>query len=308
MYPFRSFLIWLLAPLPRLRGAPLRFRKKLDARHHGTDYYAGSITTADKLMSSERTPLPALVYHDFRFTWKGQEYRLYWNDRFKAHAPRHLTHPYPVWIDPWDLSSVWFLTSECKVTPVRQEEEEDEPEEGPLVAIDVHYDGDKSATAAAVFFTHWQAETAFDTITTTVSPIAPYEPGAFYKRELPCILALLEKMETPPYLVVIDGYVTLGPNAVDGLGMHLYRALNEEIPVIGVAKNRFKDTPQEAELRRGESKHPLYVTAVGVSQESAKAFIRWMHGAHRMPTLLTAVDRLCRDGTTSADCPSTPGD
>ena len=102
-------------------------------------------------------------------------------------------------------------------------------------------------------------------------------------------------MEEAPFVLIVDGYVSLGAEGRDGLGMHLFRALGEEIPVIGVAKTKFEGTPENAELLRGESKQPLYITAAGVSQDSAKAFIRWMDGPHRMPRLLTMVDRLARD-------------
>lgn len=296
MNPFKSLIIWLLAPLPRVPGAPLRFRKKHEAFHHLTDFYAGSLTTGDALMSGKRRELPGLVYHDMRFTWKGQEYRIYWYDKHRIHQDRHKEYPYPVWIDPWDLSTVWFMGEELKVTPPPPDEEDDEDEvEGPLVAIDVHYDGDQSATAAAILFKDWHVPEAYETVTATIAPIEPYEPGAFYKRELPCILALLEKMEMLPTLIIIDGYVTLGEDARDGLGMHLYRALDEKIPVIGVAKTRFDGTPDSAELLRGSSKQPLFITAAGMSQEDAKSCIRAMHGDHRLPTLVTAADRLARE-------------
>lgn len=276
----------------------MRFRKKLTTRHEKTDYYHGSMTTGDALFSGQKQPLPALVYRDMRFDWKGQEYRIYRLDNRRIYEPDNFTkYSYSVWIDPWDLSSAWFWGEEVKVRPVLPEEEDDdeEPDEGPLVAIDVHYDGDESAMAAAVMFDHWQSKEPSGTLTKRVSPIAPYEPGAFYKRELPCILALLEQLDEAPYVLIIDGYVTLGADARDGLGMHLFRALDESIPVIGVAKTKFEGTPKNAELLRGESKQPLYITAAGVSQDSAKAFIRWMDGPHRMPKLLTMADRLARD-------------
>ena len=42
------------------------------------------------------------------------------------------------------------------------------------------------------------------------------------KRELPCILALLQDITVEPLIVVVDGYVTLGKHHKPGLGMHLY--------------------------------------------------------------------------------------
>lgn len=39
-----------------------------------------------------------------------------------------------------------------------------------------------------------------------------------------------------------------------------------------------------------------FVTAVGESLSAAKAGVARMHGSHRIPTLLKAVDQLCRQG------------
>nr|WP_269913654.1 endonuclease V [Acinetobacter sp. HY1485] len=97
--------------------------------------------------------------------------------------------------------------------------------------------------------------------TKIIDDIALYEPGAFYKRELPCILSLFETILEPSTTVVVDGYVHLGADQKDGLGMYLYKQVH--LPVIGVEKNYFKETPKECELYRGTSQKPIYVTAVG---------------------------------------------
>ena len=47
-------------------------------------------------------------------------------------------------------------------------------------------------------------------------------------------------------------------------------------------------------IYRGDSAKPLFVTAVGMTLEEAKAHIASMHGEHRIPTLLRRVDQLCR--------------
>ncbi len=101
-----------------------------------------------------------------------------------------------------------------------------------------------------------------------------------------------------PEIIVIDGYVTLGNDEKEGLGAHLYSALNSNIPVIGVAKNRFAGTPGKNEVYRGQSRQPLFVTCKGVDINDAKEFVRKMHGEHRLPTLIKAVDRECRGAIT----------
>ncbi|MCE2573743.1 endonuclease V [Motilimonas eburnea] len=161
------------------------------------------------------------------------------------------------------------------------------------LAIDVQYVDDK-AVVAGVLFRDWDCEHVYETIVKEVSPVAPYEPGSFYKRELPCILSLLDDVAESIETIIVDGYVNLGAEQAAGLGMHLYKALGETINVIGVAKKPFKDTPRDCEVFRGKSLNPLYVTAVGISLDEAKLAITKMHGKHRHPTLLKKADQLCR--------------
>ena len=118
-------------------------------------------------------------------------------------------------------------------------------------------------------------------------------PGAFFRRELPCLLAVIAKIETPLDALVVDGYVQL--NDKEGLGQHLYERLSRRVPVIGVAKTRFQGA-SGAEVLRGSSRSPLYVTAVGIDRGEAATCIMRMHGSHRIPTLLKRADRLARTG------------
>ncbi len=125
--------------------------------------------------------------------------------------------------------------------------------------------------------------------------VEPYEPGQFFRRELPCLLAVLSKLP-PVDVVVIDGYVWLGGLENPGLGAHLYQALGRRTSVVGVAKTRFKGAETTCEVLRGKSKRPLFITAAGMSQEVAAKHVHCMHGAYRIPTLLKRVDELCRRG------------
>lgn len=162
-----------------------------------------------------------------------------------------------------------------------------------ILAVDVDYREDE-AIIAGVCFENWKDENPISIIRSKVANIEDYEPGQFYKRELPCILKLIKKYDLKPDVIVVDGFVTLGKESKPGLGMHLYNSLECTIPVIGVAKRHFKDTASTAELLRGESKKPLYVTAVGVNEQDAKGYIHTMHGKYRIPTLLKLVDSECR--------------
>ena len=162
-----------------------------------------------------------------------------------------------------------------------------------ILAVDVHYDED-GATVAGVLFGAWQDCEPAQVLVAQVSPVADYVPGQFYKRELPCILALLAQVTPLPDTIVVDGYVYLGQDEKPGLGQYLYDALDGQCAVIGVAKNRFKDTAVSAELLRGTSQRPLFVTAVGISQAQARHHIKEMCGHSRVPTLLKKVDQICR--------------
>lgn len=161
------------------------------------------------------------------------------------------------------------------------------------IAIDVHYKNDRAAVAAVVF-DGWTDHKPTLEITLPIPHVLPYEPGQFYKRELPCILTVLHELALVSDTIVIDGFVTLGQHNRAGLGAHLYRALERRTPVIGVAKSAFKDTPVETQLCRGRSTRPLYITSAGVPLDCAKAQVAMMHGLHRIPVLLKKVDELCR--------------
>ena len=167
-----------------------------------------------------------------------------------------------------------------------------------ILALDVAYTGDAQGYAVTFAFTEWDAAVPAATYTATVSPIAAYEPGAFYKRELPCLLAVLAQIDIGQVsCVVVDGYVTLGAEQRPGLGQHLYEALGGRMPVVGVAKTRFAGVaPQVVPVLRGQSQNPLYITSVGLPVGEAARLVADMHGEYRFPTLLKLLDDLTKRG------------
>lgn len=171
-----------------------------------------------------------------------------------------------------------------------------------IVALDVCYRDDGSALAASVSFASWSDGVPMETRLVELGTVAEYEPGDFAKRELPCLMAALEGMELGGFdAVVVDAYVDLDEAGRPGLGRKLFEALGRRVPVVGVAKTRFEGIPEQWGLERGASKNPLYVSAAGMSMRQARSNVRAMHGPHRMPTMLRAVDGLCR-GRALADC------
>ena len=161
-----------------------------------------------------------------------------------------------------------------------------------IAAFDVHYLEDGHASAAAVLFSNYADAEPAAVYTQCLSDAADYIPGEFYTRELPSILSLMRQINRTLDEMVVDGYVMLwdGP----GLGQHLFESSNGTIPVIGVAKSKFKGC-SGIEVFRGRSKRPLYVTSAGVEEKRAAERIRVMHGRHRIPTLLKLVDLLARE-------------
>lgn len=164
-----------------------------------------------------------------------------------------------------------------------------------ILATDVHY-FDQYAIAAGVLFKSWGSADIEQLMTVKIDTIEPYESGQFYKRELPCLLTLLEKIEVKLDIIIVDGFVHLNANKKAGLGKYLYDAVGEKVAIIGVAKNAYTDAADNIQIYRGESKKPLYITAEGIELETAKESIHAMHGAFRLPTLLKRVDQLCRQG------------
>jgi len=160
-------------------------------------------------------------------------------------------------------------------------------------ALDVQYNNNENAIVACIGFENWNDKKPIYKKTHFIENIEPYQAGSFYKRELPCLLKALKELDNIEY-VVVDGYIWLENESYYGLGMYLYDALDRKIPIIGVAKNKFNNTPKRCELFRGESKKPLYISSVGVELEEAKEYIANMSGKYRFPKLLKDVDSLAR--------------
>lgn len=164
-----------------------------------------------------------------------------------------------------------------------------------IYAFDTYYYEDYANTVC-IAFENWTSEKEVEVFIEQTAVSSEYESGAFYKRELPCILSLLTKITLKPEdIIIVDGYVTLDNDGKIGLGGHLYEALEEKCPIIGIAKNEFT-TPdsQRRSVFRGESKTPLFVTAKGMDIDEVQLKVEQMHGIYRMPTLLKKLDQLSR--------------
>lgn len=164
-----------------------------------------------------------------------------------------------------------------------------------FLAFDTYYVG-HTAKTVCVAFKDWQDKEPAHVYTEDRDGIEDYVSGEFYRRELPCLLSLMEKIPLEDVTaILVDGYVYLDDTGTFGLGGYLYNALGGRIPVIGVAKTNFAriETAKRV-LLRGDSQKPLFITAIGIDVDEVTARIGSMDGPYRMPTLLKYVDTLTK--------------
>ncbi len=165
-----------------------------------------------------------------------------------------------------------------------------------IYCFDTYYT-EEFANTAVVGIQNWHdAEPSYE-LSEKTTEIEEYESGSFYKRELPCLLSIIKKipLNTEKDILVIDGYVILSDDGKPGLGGYLFEELAEKCPVIGIAKNDFLSLQKKKfSVLRGESKHPLYVTSLGISLEEATENVSKMQGKFRIPTILKLVDQRSR--------------
>ncbi|WP_330336697.1 endonuclease V [Streptomyces sp. NBC_00557] len=186
-----------------------------------------------------------------------------------------------------------------------------EPGTGRVTGVDVAYDDEHDLVAAAAV--------VLDAVTldvvaeaTAVGRVSfPYVPGLLAFREIPTVLAAMERLPCPPGLVVCDGYGLAHPRRF-GLASHL--GVLTGLPVIGVAKNPFTFTYEEPGARRGgaapllagdeevgralrtrDGVKPVFVS-VGhrVSLDNAVAHTLALTPRYRLPETTRRADALCR--------------
>ncbi|WP_206797780.1 endonuclease V [Amycolatopsis sp. MtRt-6] len=132
----------------------------------------------------------------------------------------------------------------------RVELADDCPELPPTVTgLDVAYD-DADGITAAVVTLETAGLTVVEERTHRAKAVFPYEPGLFAFRELPPLLAALERLEHVPDVLVCDGHGRAHPRRF-GLACHL--GVLTGLPAFGVAKTRFVGTHGSPGAARGSS-------------------------------------------------------
>src|SRR5689334_10568559 len=105
-----------------------------------------------------------------------------------------------------------------------------------IACLDVHYRA-AQARAAAVLLNSWTQHAPISSHLADIADVQPYQPGSFYRRELPCLLAVLRLLPTMPRVLIIDGHVWVSAERGAGLGAHLHEAIQRSAIIVGVAKS-----------------------------------------------------------------------
>lgn len=184
-----------------------------------------------------------------------------------------------------------------------------------ILAIDVYYypvpdeEGNTYCVGCVLF-------NEFDSILPEVSVqsikgnefIAPYVPGHFKDRELPCIMKAFNQFKvfhSDIQTIILDSYVCLKDsfgNKIESLGDALHKELVKlgypDISIIGVAKTLFgcKNNTKifdycKPVYRGVDAKTPLYVTSIGCNLDEAAEKIKNMHGPNKIPYIISLADQ-----------------
>lgn len=197
-----------------------------------------------------------------------------------------------------------------------------EPAPAPLTprtvaGLDVAYDTTSDRVAGAVVVLDAVTLDTVDSATYTGRAAFGYVPGLLAFRELPPLVAALERLRVTPDLLVCDGYGVAHPRRF-GLACHLGHLT--DLPTVGVAKTPFLGAYQppgaergaSAELRDGDEVlgrvlrtrtgvKPVFVS-VGhrVSLADACRLVLDLCRVSRLPETTRRADRACRDALVGA--------
>ena len=73
-----------------------------------------------------------------------------------------------------------------------------------FACVDVGYHA-AGARAAAVTFDQWEDADPSGEYSLDIASVEAYVPGQFYRRELPCLMAVLQQLPNRPETIVVDG-------------------------------------------------------------------------------------------------------
>ncbi|SCL19266.1 deoxyribonuclease V [Micromonospora inyonensis] len=180
-----------------------------------------------------------------------------------------------------------------------------------VAGLDVAYAEDGDRLSAAVTVLDSRTLRVVDSAVVTGRPAFDYVPGLFAFRELPALLDALDRLASPPDLLVCDGHGLAHPRRF-GLACHL--GVLTGLPAIGVGKTPLVGTWDPPGERRGswsplvdgtevvgrvlrtqDGVKPVFVS-VGhrMGLENACALVLAFAPGYRLPETTRTADRLCR--------------
>ncbi|MBY9067041.1 deoxyribonuclease V [Hyphomonas sp. WL0036] len=223
---------------------------------------------------------------------------------------------YPLRMHSWDITPKEAVALQRELAT--QVEREDRLGLVSRVAgVDVSYHAATDRLAAAAVVLDAATLQVMDVQIVYGRPGFPYVPGLFSFREMPPVLAALEKLSIVPDLIVCDGHGIAHPRRF-GLACHL--GVWTGLPTIGCAKTRLTGTyemPAEARgnwaplmdkgeeigavLRTRDGVAPVFVSGGHrISLETACAWVLRLAPRYRLPETTRIADRLVgealRDG------------
>ncbi|WP_239143728.1 deoxyribonuclease V [Actinoplanes philippinensis] len=190
---------------------------------------------------------------------------------------------------------------------------DDGPESPATVAgLDVAYADDDSRLAAAVVVLNTADLSVVDTAVVRGAPAFPYVPGLFAFREVPALLAALERLTVRPGVLICDGHGLAHPRRF-GLAAHL--GVLTDLPSFGVGKTRLVGDwepvgeprgSRSALVDAGETVGAVLRTQTGVKPvfvsvghriglDRACALTLRLAPRFRLPETTRVADRACRD-------------
>lgn len=162
-----------------------------------------------------------------------------------------------------------------------------------ILAVNINFQ-DREDIVSGVSFTQWNSGRAENVFLSKVENTEDYLSGEIFARELKIVNTLLSQTKAQPDYILLDGLVYSDGKAEPGFGKRLYDELGGNVVIIGVVKKQIQGLPDECGVCRGESKTPLFVTAVGIDLEAAKELLLSMHGKFRVPSILKLAEKKSR--------------
>ncbi|PWI46043.1 endonuclease V [Streptomyces sp. ICBB 8177] len=190
-----------------------------------------------------------------------------------------------------------------------------------VAGLDVAYAGDGTGTdgrvAGAVVVLEAATGRVVDSATAVEAVAFPYVPGLFAFRELPALVAALERLTVTPDLLLCDGHGIAHPRRF-GLACHL--GVLTGLPTAGVAKTPFVGTHGDLghgrgdradlidggevvgrALRTQDGVKPVYVsTGHAIDLDTACRHVLALAPDYRLPQTTRLADRLSRDALADA--------